>query len=86
MPNETEPPEIETLKPFTVIGMYDNGQRYADHFLAESPDDAAMLCAKQLVGGNLAIVAIIAGRHMDLLEGDYVHDTDDLLEITETEE
>lgn len=64
---------------YTVIGYYDaTGLRYVGHHSeCESASAAIQRVADVYPDENICVVAVLAGEHKDLQEGDYVEDTDD---------
>jgi hypothetical protein len=64
---------------YTVIGYYDDtGLRYVGHHSeCESASAAIQRVAEVYPDENICVVAVLAGEHKDLQEGDYVEDTDD---------
>lgn len=64
---------------YTVIGYYDDtGLRYVGHHSeCESASAAIQRVAEVYLDENICVVAVLAGEHKDLQEGDYVEDTDD---------
>lgn len=78
-----QPPPPAVEKPhtgmFTVCGYYDDtGHRYVGHHAAETVAAAIEQCASVHSEENICVVAVIAGEHKDLMEGDYVEDTEDI--------
>jgi len=66
---------------YTVIGFYsDTGLRYVGHTESESVEEAILLTAGLYEDESISIVAVIAGTQLDLMEGDYIEDTDDIPE------
>jgi hypothetical protein len=63
---------------YTVIGHYDNGLRYVGHHSeCESVSAAIQRVADVYPDETVCIVSVLAGEHKDLMEGDYVEDTED---------
>lgn len=57
------------LRAFTVVGVYDdNDQPYCDHLTAGSPELAAMAALAAIVEGDLRILCVFEGHHVDVLE------------------
>jgi len=78
--NEPESPATEetTISKYTVIGFYDDtGLRFVCHREAESAAAAIGQVAESYPDDNISVCAVIAGEHNDLMEGDYLEDTDD---------
>lgn len=59
------------MNKFTVIGYYENGQRYCDHLFGETWIDAVQ-AAIHGAGHSLNIVEVFAGWHTGLTESEYV--------------
>jgi hypothetical protein len=79
--DEPESPATEetTISKYTVIGFYDDtGLRFVSHREAESAAAAIGQVAETYPDDNISVCAVIAGEHNDLMEGDYLEDTDDL--------
>ena len=78
--DEPESPATEepTYRMFTVFGFYtDSGQRFVDHLSGDDPATVIQRVADRIPAHSISIVAIIAGEHNDLMEVDYLEDTDD---------
>ena len=78
--DEPESPATEetTSRMFTVFGFYtDSGQRFVDHLSGDDPATVIQRVADRIPAHSISIVAIIAGEHNDLMEVDYLEDTDD---------
>lgn len=79
--DEPESPATEetTISKYTVVGFYDDtGLRFVCHREAESAAAAIGQVAETYPDDNISVCAVIAGEHKDLMEGDYLEDTDDL--------
>ncbi len=79
--DEPESPATEetTISKYTVIGFYDDsGLRFVCHREAESAAAAIGLVAESYPDDNISVCAVIAGEHNDVMQGDYLEDTDDL--------
>lgn len=64
---------------YTVFGFYtDTGLKYASDVEAESVEEAIQMTAGLYPDESISIVAVVAGTHADLMEGDYIEDTDDM--------
>lgn len=63
---------------YTVFGFYnDGGQRYVEHLSADDPEMVIQRVVDRLPDQSISIVAIVAGEHEDLMEGEYIEDTAD---------
>ena len=79
--DEPESPATEetTISKYTVIGFYDDtGLRFVCHREAESAAAAIGQVAETYPDDNISVCAVIAGEHNDVMQGDYLEDTDDL--------
>lgn len=57
------------LRHFTVVGVYaDNSQPYCDHVEAVSPEQAAKSALAWSVEGDLRILCVFEGKHMDVVK------------------
>lgn len=79
--HEAEPTEetaTNTMRQYTVIGHFElTGLKYLGHIEASSVEDALKHVAETYPDDSLCIAAIIEGRHLDAMEGEYVEDTND---------
>lgn len=74
------PASEQSAGTFTVIGFYDDsGLRFVCHRQAVSPAAAIGLVAETYPDDNISVCAVIAGEHKDLMEGDYLEDTEDII-------
>ena len=72
------------MNKYTVIGFYtDTGLRYVGHTEAEDVPEAIGHTIAMCDDESISIVAVIAGHHNDLMEGDYLEDSDDFLTVEE---
>ena len=64
---------------YTVFGFYtDSGLRYSHNAEAESVEEAIQQVAELYPDESMSIVAVVAGTQQDLMEGEYIEDTDDM--------
>lgn len=71
--------EALTKNKYTVFGFYtDSGLKYASDIEAESVEEAIQMTAGLYPDESLSIVAVVAGTQQDLMEGEYIEDTDDM--------
>lgn len=67
------------MNKYTVFAFYtDTGLRYSRTVEAESVEEAIQEVADLYPDESFSIVAVVAGEHKDLMDGDYIEDTDDL--------
>lgn len=72
------------MKKYTVCGFYtDTGLRYVGHTEAESVAEAIEQTIALCDDESMSIVAVIEGHHLDVMEGDYLEDSDDFLTVEE---
>ena len=70
------------MKLYTVFGFYtETGLQYSDQLHAEEPQDLLRRITDRIPDQSISVVAIVEGEQTNLLDGDYIDDTDNYREI-----